>query len=93
MTEAETLALSLIKWLVDHAGDAAVLASVISDVLGPGDGTMLIEEASVLLGDVARAIEGIFTYDRVNAEIAALYAAADATIYAAEIAKFGPPKA
>ncbi len=86
---ASALAKSLVVWLAANVSPA-VLASIASDVLGAGDGSILIEEGSLLISAVVHAVSEFYTEDTLHAEIAAAYTAADAAIYAAEVAKFGP---
>jgi hypothetical protein len=88
-TDAEALALELLRWLVSKQGAAMVGATLAALTGGPG---MLIEDASILVGQVLAAVMTQLPADRVQAEIDALFAAADAVADAAEVAKFGAPK-
>lgn len=88
MMNAETLAKDALRWLAANV-DAPVLAGIFGVITGTNIQQMLIEEGSIFVGDMLRACINALDGDRVKAEVAAAYSAADAAIFAAEVAKFG----
>jgi hypothetical protein len=82
-TDAEALALELLRWLVSQHGAAVVGAALAAATGGPG---MLISDAAVLVGQILIAILAQTTQDKMQAIIDAQYAAVDGAVDAKEAA-------
>jgi hypothetical protein len=88
VTDLEQGALATLRSIVASFG-AEVVQAVLNDLFGTGGG-MLIEDVSLFVGAVLRAIIEVTDESRVRAEVEALFRAGDLAADAADEKRFGP---